>query len=73
MLAMSYRGPLRVRIDQGDALSLPSPFTCKVQRQRRLTDAALLVEERDYHDALPIVGERLSAIVETAECVRRIP
>jgi hypothetical protein len=38
------RRALRVRVDQRDALALPRPFAGEVQRQRRLADAALLVE-----------------------------
>jgi hypothetical protein len=40
---------LRVGVDQRDALPTPSPFAGEMQRQRRLADAALLVEERDDH------------------------
>ena len=73
LLRPVQRRALWVGVDQDDALSSAGPNACKIQRQRRLADAALLVEERDDHDALPANRERLSAVVETAVCVRRIP
>jgi hypothetical protein len=38
---------LWIGVDQRDALSLPSPFTGEMQGQRRLADAAFLVEQGD--------------------------
>src|SRR3546814_15231060 len=47
------RRALGIGVDENDALSSPSPFAGQVQRERRLADAALLIEERDDHDAPP--------------------
>ena len=56
------RRALRVGVDQRDALALPRPFAGEMQRERRLADAALLVEERDDHRRSP--GDR--GLVHTA-------
>jgi hypothetical protein len=40
---------LRVGVDHHNALSYPGPFASELQRERRLADAALLVEERHDH------------------------
>src|SRR3546814_4682311 len=47
------RRALGIGVDENDALSSSSPFTGQVQRERRLADATLLIEERDDHDAPP--------------------
>ncbi|GCE84551.1 hypothetical protein MSKU9_2692 [Komagataeibacter diospyri] len=44
---------LRVGIDDRHALAFPSPLAREMQRQRRLADAALLVEEGHDHDPSP--------------------
>jgi hypothetical protein len=46
------RRSLWVRVDQGDALALPSPGAREVQGQRGLADAPLLIEQRHDHCAL---------------------
>ena len=46
-------GPLRVGIDEGDAAAVASSLARQMKRERGLADAALLVEERDDHDAPP--------------------
>src|SRR5271166_4190801 len=46
------RRSLRARVDQRDALALPSPGTREMQGQRGLADAALLLEQRHDHCAL---------------------
>jgi len=63
---------LWVGVDQRDALPMPSPFTGEMEGERRLSDAALLVEERDDHDGLPAIGDSSTA-VEKRVCVRKIP
>ena len=40
---------LRIGVDQHDALSFPGPFASEMERERRLPDAALLVEKRHDH------------------------
>jgi hypothetical protein len=45
---------LRIGVDQHNALSFLGPFAGEMQRERRLADAALLVEER--HDHLGRLG-----------------
>src|SRR5690606_28088257 len=64
---------LRVRVDEDDALSLAGPFGGEMQRERRLADAALLVEQRDDHGALLGARGQLSAGVQTRMSVRKIP
>jgi hypothetical protein len=44
-----------------------------MQRQRRLADAAFLIEERDDHGALPAAGGRLSSAAKNALSVRKNP
>jgi hypothetical protein len=44
-----------------------------MQRQRRLADTALLIEERDDHGALPAAGGRLSSAAKNGLSVRRNP
>src|SRR5690606_18713547 len=56
LLRPVQRRALRVRVNQGDALALARPNAREVQRQRRLADAALLVEERDDHRRPPGTG-----------------
>src|SRR3546814_6867194 len=73
LLGPVQRRPLRIRVDQRDALSPPGPFSGEVERQRRLADAALLIEERDDPDALRAAVCRLSAGGQKAGCVRKIP
>jgi hypothetical protein len=46
-------GALRVGIDEGDAAAVASSLARQMKRERGLADAALLVEERDDHDAPP--------------------
>src|SRR5712691_10199879 len=53
LLRPVQRRTLRVCIDDDNALSIARPSAGEMQRQRRLADAALLVEERDDHDASP--------------------
>src|SRR5260370_33938977 len=53
LLGPIERRALRVRVDDDDALALGSPGSRYMQRQCRLADAALLVEERDDHCASP--------------------
>lgn len=65
LLRPVQRRALRIGIDQGHALALPRPFAGEVQRQRRLADAALLIEERDDHDA-----PRLTALAPCLSCAR---
>jgi hypothetical protein len=55
------RRALRVRVDQRDALALPCPFAGEVERQRRLADAALLVEGATIIGGLP-AGEEAAAL-----------
>jgi hypothetical protein len=49
LLRPIQRRTLRIGVDEGHALAPPGPFTGEMQRQRRLADAALLIEERDDH------------------------
>src|SRR4051812_17348546 len=65
------RRALWVGVDQRDALAAARPFAGEMQSERRLADAALLVEQRDDHGALPRSGGRLSAGVEKRGCVRK--
>jgi hypothetical protein len=51
LLCPIERRALRVGIDQRDAQSLSRPGAGEMQRERRLADAAFLVEERDNHGA----------------------
>jgi hypothetical protein len=51
-------GPLRVGIDEGDAAAFASPLARQMKRQRGLADAALLVRERDDHDAAPSLATK---------------
>ena len=51
LLGPVERRALRVGVDQRDALALARPFAGEMQRQRRLADAAFLIEERDDHGA----------------------
>jgi hypothetical protein len=44
-----------------------------MQRQRRLADAAFLIEERDDHGALPAAGGWLSSAVGATSFVNRRP
>jgi hypothetical protein len=44
-----------------------------MQRERRLANTALLVEQRDDHGALLEAGGRLSAGVQKRGSVRKIP
>ena len=53
LLGPVERRALGIGVDQRHALSLRGPCACEVERQRRLADAALLVEERQYHRAPP--------------------
>ena len=53
LLGPVERRALRVGVDERDSLALPGPFAGEMQGQRRLADAALLVEERDDHRAPP--------------------
>jgi hypothetical protein len=46
-------GALWVRVNEEDALSLAGPLTGEMQRERRLADTTLLIEERYDHDAPP--------------------
>jgi hypothetical protein len=41
--------PLRVGVNQDDALGLLGPLSGEMQRERGLADAALLIEERKDH------------------------
>jgi hypothetical protein len=53
LLGPVERGALRVGVDQRDP-PLPGPFTSEMRRERRLADAALLVEEcHDHRCRLP--------------------
>jgi hypothetical protein len=47
------RAAVGVVIDDGDTLPLAAPDAGEMQRQSRLADSALLVEERDDHGARP--------------------
>ena len=49
LLGPVERRALRVGVDQRDPLSFPGPFAGEMQGERRLADAALLVEERHDH------------------------
>ena len=64
LLGPIERRALRVGVDEGDAPALNGPRAGEMKRQRRLADAALLVEERDDHDAPrgPGVGRCFPAI-----------
>jgi hypothetical protein len=53
LLGPVERRALRVCIDDDNALSGVRPSAGEMQRHRRLADAALLVEQRDDHDASP--------------------
>ncbi len=66
------RRALRIGVDQGDALAAAGPFTGEVQGERRLADAAFLVEERDDHNGLPGNGDSSTA-AENGGSVRKIP
>src|ERR1700676_2795936 len=59
LLGPVERRALRIGVDQGDALSFPGPFAGEMQRERRLADAAFLVEERDDHRSLLRAFHRL--------------
>ncbi len=72
LLGPVERRPLRIGVDQRDALSTASPFASKVQGERGLADAALLVEQRDDHDDLPAIGDSSTA-AEKRGRVRKIP
>src|SRR6185437_3513094 len=61
------RRSLRVRVDEGHALSLTGPMPVEVQGERRLADAALLVEQRDDHRSPSSVFHRSSARPTTEE------
>src|SRR3546814_16023448 len=61
LLGPVQRRPLRIRVDQRDALSPPGPFLGEAERQRRLAAADLLIEERDEHVALRASACGLSA------------
>jgi hypothetical protein len=49
LLCPIERRALRVGIDQRDAQSLSRPGAGEMQRERRLADAAFLVEDRNDH------------------------
>ena len=55
------RGPLRIGVDQRDALPAASPFASEVKGERRLADAAFLIEQCDDHDGLPAIGDSSTA------------
>ncbi|GBQ64567.1 hypothetical protein AA103196_0906 [Ameyamaea chiangmaiensis NBRC 103196] len=63
---------MRVGVDKRDALAALRPFAGEMERDRRLADAALLVEQRDDHDGLPAIGDS-STRGEKAVRVRKIP
>ena len=44
------RGTLRIGVDEHDTLVAAGPFAGEMERERRLADAAFLVEQRDDHD-----------------------
>jgi hypothetical protein len=62
-------GALRVGINEGDAAAFAGLLAGEMKRQRGLADAALLVEERDDHDAaLDLVGNgRIEAAAWSGE------
>jgi hypothetical protein len=49
LLGPIERRSLWVGVDQGHTLSLTGPMPGEVQRERRLADAAFLVEQGDDH------------------------
>src|SRR5579872_448508 len=51
LLGPVERRALRVGVDQRDPLSLPGPLAGEMQGERRLADAAFLIEQRDDHRA----------------------
>jgi hypothetical protein len=53
------RRALRVGVDQGHALALAGPLPRQMQGERRLADAALLIEERDDHRAPAGIENRM--------------
>src|SRR5690606_12438492 len=65
-------GTLRVGIDDGDTLAASRPLTGEVEGERRLADAALLVEQRDDHGAASR-WRHSSTGVERGAAVRKIP
>jgi hypothetical protein len=52
------RRALWVGVDQDDAFALTDPLTCEMKGERRLSDAALLIEERDNHRAIAGIESR---------------
>ena len=60
-------GALRIGVDQRDPLSLPSPLASQMRRERRLDNAALLIEQRDDRRLLPSAVFRRSASHSTSE------
>ena len=61
LLGPVERRALRVGVDQDDAFALTGPLTCQMQGERRLADAALLIEERDDHRAIAGIESRTGA------------
>src|SRR5690348_6291419 len=58
---------LRIGVDERDPLSLPGPLAGEMQRERRLADAAFLVEQRDDYRLLPSAVFHRSASRPTSE------
>ena len=61
------RRALRIGVDQGDSFPFPGPFAGEMQGERRLADAALLVEERDDHRALLLGFPPIAAVAQQSE------
>ena len=59
--------PLRIGVDDRDALSLGRPGAGQVQGERRLADGGFLVEERDDHRRSSVPAFHRSSVPPTAE------
>ena len=59
LLGPVERRALRVGVDQDDAFALTGPLTREMQGERCLSDAALLIEERDDHRAPAEIESRM--------------
>ena len=63
LLGPVERRSLRVRVDQRDALALPSPGARQIQSQGGLADPALRIEQRDDHCALVQLACREARVI----------